>query len=290
MFPVVRALEWIDDAFAQHGADETRVGTLKTPDGTTLGYARNGEGPALLLVHGTTSERGRWRPVLPALQQRYTVHAMDRRGRGASTDAADYAIEREFADVAALIDAIGAPVDVVAHSYGAICALEATRLTRNIRRLVLYEPPLNTGSGSPEEAAALEKTIDDIQRHLQREDRAAALETFYSRNLRMSEAEIAAMRKAPNWALRLALAHTLPRELRETRRYRFDPARFRDYAIPTLLVLGGDSAPRHKEATALLNASLPGSKLAVLAGQKHGAIDAAPELFAATVMDFLARP
>jgi pimeloyl-ACP methyl ester carboxylesterase len=105
----------------------------------------------------------------------------------------------------------------------------------------------------------------------------------------MPEAEIAALRGLPNWQARLALAHTLPRELRETRRYRFDAARFRDHAAPTLLVLGGDSVARYKEATALLNGSLAGSKLAVLAGQKHAAIDAAPELFAATVLDFLKR-
>ena len=59
--------------------------------------------------------------------------------------------------------------------------------------------------------------------------------------------------------------------------------------MPTLLVLGGDSVPRYHDATALLQRSLAGSKLAVLAGQKHTAIDAAPELFAATVLDFLKR-
>jgi pimeloyl-ACP methyl ester carboxylesterase/alkylhydroperoxidase/carboxymuconolactone decarboxylase family protein YurZ len=287
MLPVVRALEWIDDAFARQGG-EPAILTLAASDGVTIGHSRTGDGPPLVLVHGTSSERGRWNPVVPQLEQRYTVHAMDRRGRGASTDAAAYRIELEFTDVTAIVDSFGAPVDVVAHSYGAICALEATRITSNIRRLVLYEPPIATQSPSAD-AAALEATIDEVARHLEANDPASALAAFYSRNLGMPEAEIAALRKLPNWPARLALAHTLPRELREARRYRFDAARFRDYSVPTLLVLGGDSASRHKDATGLLHASLAGSKLAVLAGHKHGAIDAAPQLFAATVVDFLNR-
>ena len=47
-------------------------------------------------------------------------------------------------ELTALADTIGEPVAVIAHSYGGICALEATRLTPNIRRLVLYEPPIAT--------------------------------------------------------------------------------------------------------------------------------------------------
>jgi pimeloyl-ACP methyl ester carboxylesterase len=34
-----------------------------------------------------------------------------------------------------IVDGIGGPVDVLAHSHGAICALEASRLAKNLRRL-----------------------------------------------------------------------------------------------------------------------------------------------------------
>lgn len=286
MLPVVQALEWIDDAFAQ---SKPEILTVTSKDGTAIGYTRHGAGPAMVLVHGATSERSRWRPVLAALASRFTVYAMDRRGRGASKDAKEYSIEREFADVAALVDSIGEPVAVVSHSYGAICALEATRLTANIQRLVLYEPPIATQAMTAAEAGALEETIAEIERRLAKDDRAGALEAFYTRNLRMPPEEQEAVKRLPSWPARLALAHTLPRELRETRRYRFDAERFKTHAVPTLLVLGGDSVPRYHDATALLQRSLAGSRLAVLAGQKHTAIDAAPELFAATVLDFLKR-
>jgi len=240
----------------------------------------------LFRSHGATSDRSRWRPVLPALEARFTVFAMDRRGRGASTDAPQYSLEREVADVAAMVDSIGGPVDVLAHSYGAICALEATRATRNVRRLVLYEPPVAVPG---EDGAMLAATIEEIERHLGRNDPAAALTAFYARNLRMPEAEIDRLRAAPSWPARLAIAPTLPRELREARRYRFDAAAFRNYSTPTLLILGGDSAPRHREATSTLQSALAGSKVAVLAGHKHVVMDTGPELFAATVLDFFAR-
>jgi pimeloyl-ACP methyl ester carboxylesterase/alkylhydroperoxidase/carboxymuconolactone decarboxylase family protein YurZ len=289
MLPVVKALEWIDDAFAQHGAPE--IISIKGKDGTPIGYAKGGDGPPLLLVHGTTSERSRWTPVLPSFLRKHTVYSMDRRGRGASGDAAGHRMELEFADVAAAIDSIGEQVNVVAHSYGAICALEATRLTKNIRRLVLYEPPIAAGA-DPQADAALEETIRMVEDRLKADDRAAALSVFYSRNLKMTDTEISAMHRLPSWPARLALAHTLPRELRSTRSYRFDAGKFRGYEVPTLLILGGDSVARYKNAIDLLHSSLAGSKLSVLAGEKHGAIDSAPDLFAATVLDFLwkARP
>lgn len=46
---------------------------------------------------------------------------MDRRGRGSSGDAPDYAVEREYEDIAAVVDAVaessGTSVDVLGHSF-----------------------------------------------------------------------------------------------------------------------------------------------------------------------------
>ena len=80
-------------------------------------------------------------------EQRFTVYALDRRGRGGSEDAQPYTIEREFDDVAATVNAIGEPVNVLGHSYGALCALEAALRTDHIRKLVLYEPPIPSPQG-----------------------------------------------------------------------------------------------------------------------------------------------
>ena len=108
-------------------------------DGTSIAVWQSGEGPPLVLIHGAAADHSRWAPVLPALEQRFTVFAVDRRGRGRSGDANDYALEREFDDVVAVVESAGEAVNVLGHSYGGICALEAALLTDRIRKLVLYE-------------------------------------------------------------------------------------------------------------------------------------------------------
>ena len=133
----------------------TTLNSAVSPDGTVIGFTSTGSGRPLVLVHGGTADHHRWAPVLPLLEQGRRLHAVDRRGRGLSSDGAHYAIEREYEDVAAVVDALaresGGGVDVLAHSYGALCALGALALTPNTHRVVLYEPPLHAPGRIPDE-------------------------------------------------------------------------------------------------------------------------------------------
>jgi pimeloyl-ACP methyl ester carboxylesterase len=73
------------------------------------------------------------------------VARMDRRGRGGSGDSTEYAIEREFEDVATVVNALDAPILLFGHSFGAVCALEAAMRTDKLAGLVLYEAPVCEG-------------------------------------------------------------------------------------------------------------------------------------------------
>lgn len=56
-------------------------------EGIPVNYYTAGNGPALLLIHGSgpgASSIGNWRPVLPALAERFQVYAMDLIGFGKS--------------------------------------------------------------------------------------------------------------------------------------------------------------------------------------------------------------
>jgi pimeloyl-ACP methyl ester carboxylesterase len=83
------------------------------------------------------------------------------------------------------------------------------------------------------------------------------------------------------------MAHTVPREMRAGDAYRFVPARFGGLRTPTLLLLGGDSPASFRDGTVALHAALPESRIAVMPGQQHIAMSAAPELFVSTVLPFL---
>ena len=259
------------------------VSVVRSGDGTPIAHRRGGEGPPLLLVHGAAADHGRWRPVLPAFEARFTVYAVDRRGRGSSGDAADYAIEREFADVAAVAEAIGGPVDLLGHSYGALCALEAARLTRSIRRLVLYEPPLALAG----HAVYPPGVLDRLDALLAAGDRDGVVATTMREVAGLPAEVVAHLRTLPVWQARVAAAHTIPRELRATDAYRFDPARFRGLTVSTLLLLGGASPPTFGVATDAVAAALPDARVVVMPGQGHAAMDTGTELFAGEVVRFL---
>ena len=95
---------------------------------------------SMVLVHGALSDRRHaFGAVRPLLERRVTVYALDRRGHGDSADGTDYRPGCEQDDIAAVLEAVSRPVDLIGQSFGALCALEAVRAGAEVRRLVLYE-------------------------------------------------------------------------------------------------------------------------------------------------------
>lgn len=255
--------------------------SVRSQDGASIAYERRGNGPPLLMVHGSSVDHTRWGGVVTGLAEHFTLLMMDRRGRGRSGDGPRYAIAREFEDVAAIVESSPVPVRVLAHSYGAVCALEAARLTTRIERMVLYEPPLPVAGSF---AADLGRRLDALWARGKREQ---IVETFLREVLHMTAAEIEHMRRTSGWPVRLAAAATLPREVAAAARYRFVPERFALVRVP-MLFLQGDSSPSYMQAsTRITAAAIAGSRVRVLPGQGHGAMTAAPKLFLKQVLPFL---
>jgi pimeloyl-ACP methyl ester carboxylesterase len=254
---------------------------IHSKDGTPIAYWYSGVGTPLLLVHGTTGDHLTWTPVLSALERHFSVYAMDRRGRGHSGDADTYALEREWEDIAAVIDAIGSAVDVVGHSFGGTCALEAARLTAHVRRLLLYEPQMPFGLRYwPAEFSAR------MQAFLDAREQEQALLLFYRDMVKMPPHELTVAPTLPTWPARVAAVHTIPRELQSLDSYAFAPGRFSRMATPTALLLGGDSPPPTRTIVETLHAALPNSQIVVLPGQRHVAMRTAPDVFVQAVVKF----
>jgi pimeloyl-ACP methyl ester carboxylesterase len=256
--------------------------TIVSADGTSIGYERTGQGPPLVLVHGTGRDHSVWTSCLPYLTPHACVCAVDRRGRGASGDAPAHGLAREVEDLLAILAALDQPADLFGHSYGAIVALEAALLTDRLRHLILYEPPLTVGPDwippdLDEELAAILAT----------EGREAVLVHFMRQAVRYSEEAIAAQRAQPTWPARVAAAHTLPREAQTVRHYPFAPEPLAGIRVPTLLLLGSESPPFFKLAIEALAAAVPHSQVRVLAGQHHNAMETAPALLTEAVLQFL---
>jgi pimeloyl-ACP methyl ester carboxylesterase len=255
--------------------------TVTSPDGTSIGGLRSGHGPPLVLVHGTGGTHARWLPLLPRLSDRFTVYAIDRRGRGRSGDRMPYEIEREFEDIAAVIDSIGEPVNLFGHSYGAICALEATLLTPAVRRLVVYEPPVPTGMRM--RPYGLEERLRE---RMAVGDPDGVLVTFLREMERLPEEEIHAIRSSPAWEPRLAAVRTLPREIRLPESYRFQQDRFASLRVPTLILLGEHVPPFLHEAARVTALGVPTARIQVLPELRRAPLDAPPEQFLDALLQF----
>ena len=107
-----------------------------------LAFTRMGEGPTILFIHGSAARRATWTLQVHHLCGRFTTVAYDRRV-GARLTTEGHA--QDAAEVARR-EAGGAPVLVVASSYGGVVALELALVASElVAGLVLCEPPLPCG-------------------------------------------------------------------------------------------------------------------------------------------------
>ena len=266
---------------------ETERFDVRSADGTPIAVWVDGEGPPLLLVHGGMNDHTTDGPFIHELRGAATTFAMDRRGRGASGDAPEYAIEREFEDVAAVVDAVatrtGAPVTVWGHSYGADCAMGAATLTSNVGRLVLYEPGLGFASSNAVKAA-----IETIEIAVAAGDMERALLVALKEIVELTDEEIEFVRSSPAWPARLAAVPVLPREVRAEVDWVYRPGQFDAITAPTVLFAGADSPPAQQDVTQRAAAAIPGAQIRVLEGHSHMAHRVDPAMVAAIVLGFAA--
>ncbi len=255
------------------------MGQIVSRDGTRIAYERRGEGPSLVLVHGTGIDHTYWEPLVPGLERHFTLYLVDRRGRGRSGDAAPYAIQREFEDVAAMIESVPGEAFLLGHSYGALCSLEAALLTTRIAKMILNEPPMLTTVEVAYPAEVRERLLSYVKAG----DPEKALLALYEVSGEPPE-KVELLRSLPDWPARIAAVPTMLREIESVRDYVLDPSRFANMKTPTLLLVGGRTDPVYRAAIEALQASLPDSRVAIMPGQDHDAAITAPELYVNEVL------
>ena len=123
--------------------DDYSISSVRSADGTEIGFRYRGDGPAVVLLHGSMESGLNHVALGDVLAAEFTVVLPDRRGRGLSGPYRDgHSIETEAQDVHAVVDDFGA-TRVFGVSAGGLAALEAARLwPESIKQLALYEPAL----------------------------------------------------------------------------------------------------------------------------------------------------
>ena len=259
-------------------------------DGTEIAYWTSGDGPPIVLVHGSPADHTRWLPLVPYLEPHLTVHAIDRRGRGGSGDGPKYRLQREYEDVAAVVDAVAAAsgehVHLYGHSHGGIVAFGAATLTANLGKLVLYE---GWPVPDPSIYALPAEVVQRMDRLLAEGDRDGVVESLFRWVEEISDEDMSALRAAPSWPARVAAAHTVTREVLGETHARLEREQAAKITVPVLLVTGEESMDPAKVEASAVAAALPDAQLLVLPRQQHIADILDPETFAKQLLGFLHR-
>jgi pimeloyl-ACP methyl ester carboxylesterase len=254
--------------------------TLRSRDGTRIAYETSGTGPALVLVNGGLSDRSAVVPLRPLLDPHFTLFAYDRRGRGDSGDTPPYAPEREFEDLAAVIEAAGAPAFVFAHSSGAILALRAAMSGLPMRRLAVNEPPFIVPGTRPVPPRAIASRIAE---HIAANDREEALRIFLVEQVGLPPPALDHLKASPAWPRMIALAHTAAYDSELAADSALPVASLAKLTFPTLVLNGTASFPWIAETARALLQALPNAQAAHLEGQPHSP---APEVLAPALLRF----
>ncbi|MHB8898840.1 MAG: alpha/beta fold hydrolase [Thermoguttaceae bacterium] len=132
--------------FAPHYAD--------VPGGR-MHYLDEGQGPALLMVHGNPTWSFYWRDLVRALRDRYRVIVPDHLGCGLSEKPSaagyDFRLSSRIADMASLVEGLGLEdVTLLAHDWGGAIGMgTAVKLPGRFGRFVLFNTAAFTGGRCP---------------------------------------------------------------------------------------------------------------------------------------------
>ena len=243
-------------------------------EGARLRWRLEGNGPALVLLHGWALDLQSWDAVVPHLLSGFTVLRFDRRGFGLSEGQPD--IHRNVEDLVALLDAAGLEsAAVLGMSQGARFAIHyAMRCPESTSALLL--------DGAPEMEAESELPLEDYRHLLQSSGPVALRQQILAHPLMQLHAVDAAARTTLQDCVGryrgLDLLHPAGRAHAPDLR-RID--------CPTLMINGSLDSEARREAGVQLQLAIAGAARIELPDSGHIAMLDQPEAYARAVAGFL---
>jgi pimeloyl-ACP methyl ester carboxylesterase len=261
------------------GMDQVEVGGLR------IAYRRAGTGPPLVLLHGGPLDSREWRRQLDGLSDDFAVVAWDMPGCGQSADPPEHFQTRDYADcLAAFITALGLEQPhLLGLSFGSGLALELYRWHPTIPRSLILASAYAGWAGSlPPEVA--EQRKQQMLRRIELPPEQFASEFLPSL---LTDAALPALVEE----VRAILSDFHPAGQRALLRAGFAEHDVRDVLpridVPTLLLYGDKDVRSPLSVAEEMHASIPRSRLVVMAGVGHMGDMEAPERFNAEVRNFL---
>jgi pimeloyl-ACP methyl ester carboxylesterase len=251
--------------------------TATSPDGTTIAYDRYGDGPVVILVNGAFGDRklDRRFKLMSGLAEQlatdYTVINYDRRGRGDSDEAGQFAVEREIEDIAALIAAWGGRASLFGFSSGGALALRAAGTGIGVERVAVYEAPFMVDRADKRPPADYGQRLTEL---IAAGDRSGAVKHFNRKAMGMPAPVVAAMRLMPMWQDMQANAHTLGYDWAALGEHNIQgnslrPAEWSSVTMPVLVAYGAKSPSNLQKGSRALAGVLPNARLRALQGMGH---------------------
>lgn len=230
---------------------------VRSADGVGVEFHVVGSGPPVVLVGGAFMDAGSTAGLAAGLAGEFSAVSYHRRGRGGSGDAPGYAVEREFEDLAAVVEAVGGGARLYGMSSGGVLVLKAVAAGVPAERVAVYEPPF--GDGSPTYA-------EEQEARIAAGDREGAVVAFLGVTGMPAEA-VDAMRRGPAWDHLVGMAHTLPYDGRVVGDGSVPD--LSAVAVPALVCHGGASPEVLVRGARTAAAALPDVTVAVLPEQTH---------------------
>jgi pimeloyl-ACP methyl ester carboxylesterase len=243
-------------------------------DGVNIYYEVHGSGPPLLLTHGYSSTSAMWQGQIAALSKHHKLVLWDMRGHGQSDypdDPAAYSEALTVADIAALLDAVGAERAIVGGlSLGGYMSLAFYRAhSERVRALLI----IDTGPGFKKDDArdAWNKRAYDTGDRFEREG-LNVLKSLSPERSSVSHRDASGLARAARGML----------TQRDARVIESLPT----IKVPALVVVGADDTP-FLAASAYMAAKIPGATKVVIPAAGHAVNIDQPQAFIDAVLPFI---
>ena len=250
-------------------------------------------GPALVLLHGATSNCYSWMGLFPQLAEKWHVFAFDLRGHGLSGRPANiegYNLSHNITDVVNLLrDVVCEPAVLLGHSYGAvISALAGGPASKFLRGIVLEDPPFMLRRDNQESNAFLDHfaMLYQLRKSTQSVDEILAAFTTQNPNAPIEMLRYVAQSLAwldPNFLTAITYGNR-----RETASGIDFGAHFRAIHCPALIMQAdvAKGAALAQEDLEFFMANTPNAHLVTFPGASHGIHTDQPNKFLSVLEEF----